>query len=642
MKHLIMGTAGHVDHGKTALIKALTGFDCDTHKEEQQRGITIHLGFTHLDLGAGETLGVVDVPGHRDFIHTMVGGASGIDLVLLVIAADAGIMPQTREHLNIMRILGVRHGIIAITKSDLADEELREIVKEDIAALAQGTFLESAPVVAVSAKTGEGMELLKDTIRRATERVEPRPVGGVFRLFIDRLFTVAGHGTVATGSVISGTARVGDALHLLPGDDDPFRVRRLERHGAEVAEVVAGDRASLNLVGFDRERFRRGMVLADRPLRATDLIDAELEIYEPEVTLGRWSQVSFHVGTYERQARMHLIDRDTVTAGERALVQVHLPEPVILQHGDRFVIRNSSDEWTLGGGAVVDIAPLHHRRPKDEVVAAVGKLTAGKLADLIAEQVRKFHRATTAAEAAGTMNLTVDTVRESLSKRIADDIVSLEEKGDLLLYTKEGMEELRKGALKAVQQFRKENPLSVRGANFDEIRGALQIDRDTAGEAFLRAVLRGQVEKGKLKEKEKTYLPPHDLGDIDEKLRGHIEAIGGYIRECGMQVPLMSVMKETAAKRRMSDKELVQVLLHLAATGAICRMGDEVIDRPVVDACRAKLVAHLEKSGEGISVAGFRDLTGGNRKSSLLLLALFDNEKLTRREGDLRFLAKKN
>ncbi|HSA32695.1 MAG TPA: selenocysteine-specific translation elongation factor [bacterium] len=642
MKHLIMGTAGHVDHGKTALVKALTGFDCDTHKEEQQRGITIHLGFTHLDLGGGNTVGIVDMPGHRDFIHTMVGGASGIDLVLLVIAADEGIMPQTREHLNIMRILGVRHGIIVLTKSDLADEELREIVKEDIAALVQGTFLETAPVVPASARTGEGLEILKDAIRATIERIQPRPADGVFRLFIDRLFTVAGHGTVATGSVIGGTARTGDTLYLLPGGDEGFRVRRLERHGAEVPEVVAGDRASLNLVGFDRERFRRGMVLADRPLRATILIDAELELYEQGVTLGRWSQVIFHVGTYERQARMHLIDRDAVTTGERALVQLHLPEPVILQHGDRFVIRNSSDEWTLGGGMVVDIAPLHHRRPKDAAVAAVGKLTAGKLADLIAEQVRKFHRATTAAEVADTLNLTVEKVRDGLAKRIADDIVKLEEKGELLLYTEEGMENLRKGALKAIQQFRRDNPLAVRGANFDEIRGALRMDRDTAGESFLRAVLRRQVEKGKLKEKEKTYLPPHDPGDIDDTLRGHIEAIGGYIRECGMQVPLMSVMKELAAKRRMGDKELVQVLLHLVATGAICRMGDEVIDRAVVDACRAKLTAHLEKSGEGITVAGFRDLTGGNRKSSLLLLAIFDNEKLTRREGDLRFLAKKN
>jgi selenocysteine-specific elongation factor len=327
MKHLIMGTAGHVDHGKTSLVKALTRIDCDTHVEEKKRGITIHLGFAHLDLGDGETLGIVDVPGHKDFIHTMVGGASGIDFVLLVIAADSGIMPQTREHLNIMRILGIKRGIIVLTKADLVDTELLAMVREEVRELVAGTFLENAPMVDVSAKTGAGLEALQDAIRTLVQQSEAKPEAGVFRLFVDRIFTVSGFGTVVTGSVLSGKVRTGDTLYLLPGKEDGYRVRRLERHGAEVSEIVAWDRSSINLVGLEKADFRRGMLLSDRLLRASTMIDARLEIYEPEVALGHWSQVIFHVGTHEQQARLHLLDKDKLKAGETALVQIHLREP---------------------------------------------------------------------------------------------------------------------------------------------------------------------------------------------------------------------------------------------------------------------------------------------------------------------------
>jgi selenocysteine-specific elongation factor len=639
MKHLILGTAGHVDHGKTALIKALTGFDCDTHQEEKQRGITIHLGFTHLDLGDSESLGIVDVPGHRDFIHTMVGGSSGIDFALLVIAADSGIMPQTREHLNIMRILGVRHGIIAVTKIDLVEEDFLDLVNDEIGELVKGTFLEGAPLVGVSAKTGAGIDRLKDTIREMMRAMEERPTEGVFRMFVDRLFTVPGFGTVVTGSVISGKAQVGDNLFLLPGTDAGYRVRRLERHGNEVPTVVAGDRASINLVGLERSAFQRGLVLADRILRCSTMLDATLEVYEPGVTIGRWSQVMFHVGTYEQQARMHLLDRDSVTLGERALVQFHLPKPCVLQHGDRYVIQNSSEEWTLGGGTIIDVAPLHHRRRKEGVIQGLEKLAAGKLSEIIAQEVVKLHRATSATEVATNLNVTVEKVTDSLKMRIPRHIVRQEGKNGVLLYTREGMEALQKGIRRAIQAYRKGHPLAGRGANFDEIRGFLRIDRDTPGEELLRATLRHQTEKGRLKEKERTWLLTQDLDAIDETMRGHIAVIEGYIAACGMQVPLMSVMKELADQQGMSEKDLKQVLHHLTSTGIVYCLGEEFLHRAVVDVCREKLIMHLTETKGGMTVADFRDLTGGNRKSSLVLLAIFDHERIVRREGDLRFLA---
>ncbi|MBS1197744.1 MAG: selB [Proteobacteria bacterium] len=636
MKHLIMGTAGHVDHGKTSLVKALTRIDCDTHVEEKKRGITIHLGFAHLDLGDGETLGIVDVPGHKDFIHTMVGGASGIDFVLLVIAADSGIMPQTREHLNIMRILGIKRGIIALTKADLVDAELLAMVREEVSELVAGTFLEDAPIIDVSAKTGAGLEALQDAIRTLVQQSEAKPEAGVFRLFVDRIFTVSGFGTVVTGSVLSGKVKTGDTLHLLPGKEDGYRVRRLERHGAEMGEIVAGDRASINLVGLERADFRRGMLLSDRLLRPSTMIDARLEIYEPEVALGHWSQVIFHVGTHEQQARLHLLDKDKLKAGETALVQIHLREPSVLQHGDRFVIRNSSDEWTLGGGEVIDIAPLHHRRRKEKVIQEVGKLAEGKMSEIIGIEVRKFYRATTPVEIAASLNVAVEKVDEALARKLPSDIVRQEGRSGVLLMTRDGQEDMRKGINKAIQAYKSANPLAGRGADFDEIRSFLRLDRNTPGEEMLRVLLVQLTEKGKLQEKDKTWQLVSDLGEISDEQRQRIAAIESYIQSCGLQVPLMSVMEDVAAKQNMSDKDLKQVLHHLVVNGAICRVQDEVISRRVVDDCRQKLVERYAGDKQGFTVADFRDLTGSNRKTSLLLLAIFDQEKLTRRQGDLR------
>jgi selenocysteine-specific elongation factor len=640
MKHLIMGTAGHVDHGKTALIKALTQIDCDTHEEEKRRGITIHLGFAHMNLKNGESLGIVDVPGHKDFIHTMVGGASGIDFVLMVIAADSGIMPQTREHLNIMKILGVKQGLIALTKIDLVDEEVLKLATDDIKEFVKGTFLENAAVVPVSAKTGIGIDRLQDAIEELTQKTESKPSDGIFRMFVDRIFSVSGFGTVVTGSVMSGKVKSGDTLFLLPGKEEGYRVRRLEKHGVEMPEVVAGDRASINVVGLEKSDFRRGMLLADKLLRDTKLIDAKLEVFEPGVTLGIWSQVIFHVGTYEQQARVHLLDKDSVKTGDMALVQIHLQEPCILQHGDRFVIRSSSDEWTLGGGEIIDVSPLHHRRRKENIIKDIEKLAAGELSEIIAQEVHKFHRVTTTEEIAASLNLAVSTVNESVAKRLPGDVAKLETKDEILLFTRKRLDEIHEGIGAAIQAFRKENPLAGRGVNFDEVRGSLKIDKNTPGEKLLRSVLQQQTEKGTLKEKDKTWQFASDSGDVDQKLHPNIKVISEYIKGCGMQVPLISVMKEIAGKQRMSEKDLKQVLHHLTVTGVVYRVGEDVIDKTVVDTCRKKLIDHLSKENKGITVAGFRDLVGGNRKSALLMLSIFDNEKLLRREGDLRFLWK--
>jgi selenocysteine-specific elongation factor len=639
MKHLIMGTAGHVDHGKTALIKALTNIDCDTHKEEKRRGITINLGFAHLELPKGDSVGIVDVPGHKDFVHTMVGGASGIDFVLMVIAADSGVMPQTREHLRIMKVLGVKHGLIALTKIDLVDEpELLELSKTDIRELTAGTFLENSPIVPVSIKTGEGLELLKEEISRIITRIEERSADGIFRIFVDRIFSVSGYGTVVTGSVVSGCLNVKDRVYLLPGGKKELTVRRMERHGKEVPGVIAGDRASINLVGLDRADFKKGMIVSDGILKATTMLDAKLELFETSPVFGIWSQVIFFTGTYEKPAKIHLIDKNKINAGETGLVQVHLQEPCVLRHGDRFVLRTSSNDMTLGGGEVIDIAPLHHRRRPGKLVTKMTAIAGGKLPELISNEVSKLFRAVTAKEIASNLNVSTREVEECAKIKLARDIVKYDVKDGMILITGDRLHNLRQGIVNAVKEFKKQNPLMDRGANLNEIRGSLKFAKGSADEEVLKEVLEYQVQKEKLIEKNKTWMLADGMAAIDKKMADHLNFFSDYLKSFGMKTPLMSQVKNEAEKRNLSEKELKQVLYKLTSTGQVYRVKDDYIHADIVDNCREKLKKELSNRKNGITVAEFRDLVGGNRKICLLLLAQYDSEMLTQRVGDIRVL----
>lgn len=632
-----MGTAGHVDHGKTTLIKALTDVDCDTHKEEKQRGITINLGFSHLELPNGDSLGIVDVPGHRDFVHNMVGGASGIDFVLMVIAANSGIMPQTIEHLNIMRILGIRHGLIALTKVDLVEEsELLELIRAEVFEFTQGTFLEDAPVVEISSTTGQGMDELISAITVISSRTTPKPSKGLFRMFVDRIFSVSGFGTVVTGSAGSGTLKIGDTAYLCPGSDKELRVRHLQRHGEDVNSVAAGDRAAINLVGLEKSDFVRGMVISDQPLDGKLMVDATLELFDPDARLGIWSQVIFHCGTYESQVRIHLMDKDTLICDESALVQIHLTTPCVLRPGDRFVIRNSSSEITLGGGSVIDASPLHHRRRPEKLLKSMEALAQGDLRELIATVIRKQQMAIYSTQIASNLNLSQSEVEAILAGKLPSDIIKIKGKSALILTTKNQQEELRKGILNSIRDFRARNPLVPKGPAFDEIRSSLTITPNSAAEESLRIVLAKQTQSGKLQEVEKTWITANDQTHVNQDMKQNIDAIESYMLQCGMQTPLMSEMKSICQKRKVGDKELRQILFHLTTTDKAYKIDDEYIHATVVDSCRTKLLNALKESPKGLTVADFRDISGGNRKICLLLLSQYDAEQSTKRVGDIR------
>jgi len=637
LKHLIMGTAGHIDHGKTALTRALTGIDCDTHKEEKARGITINLGFAHLDLSSGLSIGVVDVPGHKTFVHTMVGGASGIDFVLMVVAADEGVMPQTREHLQIMEVLGIRKGLIALTRIDLAQSDIIDIAEEEIRELVQGTFLEEASIVRVSSVTGEGIDLLKDSIAATASGIENRPVGGIFRMFIDRIFTVSGFGTVVTGSVISGSLRVGDKTYLLPGSKE-LRVRRLERHGEEVDQVVAGDRASINLVGLNREDFKRGMIVSDHLLRDTTIVDAKLHLFEHSRSIGLWHQVIFHSGTYEHQAKVHLIDRDQLSGGETALVQIRLDTRCVVRHGDRFVIRNSTGDITLGGGEIIDAAPLHHRRRPAKLVKSMRQIAEGQLVELIASEVRKRFRPIGHTEIADILNVAPDEIQKEITRSLPDDIILYSAEKEILLIVKSEHDRLQKQLIKKLTAFHKRHPLEEKGQTVKELIGILGIDHSSRTNKILRLMLEKLKSKGELKQVGQTWALSGHSVEMGPEMEQRIKFVETFLSDCGMQTPLMSELIRKAKRQRIDEIEMRQILRYLVEKHWAYFIDNEYLHASVVDRCRKALLQMLGKRQKGITVAEFRDLVGGNRKICLLLLGVYDREGVTRREGDLRVL----
>jgi len=421
MKHLIMGTAGHVDHGKTALIKKLTNIDCDTHKEEKKRGITINLGFSHFDLPSGDSIGIIDVPGHKDFISTMVNGACGIDFVLFVIAADSGIMPQTIEHFNILKTLNIKKGIVALTKTDLVDEEIAELAKLEIMEMMEGSSFEDAPIVGVSSITGNGIEELTEAIQQITADIDIKDTRGDFRMYIDRLFSVSGIGTVVTGSVLDGIIKVGDDVMVLPEAKKKVKVRSIERHGKATDKVFAGDRAAINISGLKADEFRRGMLLSNKEIEETNIIDAYLTIFDENAKLKTWSSNIFLSGTYECYARIHLLNKDSISAGQNGIVQIHLGKPALLINKDKFIIRNSSGDKTIGGGFVIDAQPLHHKRRTPQLISNLelllqGFLNEDNLIQLIKIELKKINRPVYINELVQILNKTSEEILETIAK----------------------------------------------------------------------------------------------------------------------------------------------------------------------------------------------------------------------------------
>jgi selenocysteine-specific elongation factor len=640
MKRLIMGTAGHIDHGKTALVKALTGTDCDTHKEEKRRGITINLGFAHLALPGGDIAGIIDVPGHRNFVHTMVAGAHGIDFVLMVIAADEGVMPQTREHLQICQVLGIRRGLVAVNKADLADGPALEAVRARIREFTKGTFLEGCPMVSVSAATGAGIPELVAAITAVASAASQRAAGGVFRMYIDRIFSVSGFGTVVTGSVTGGTLRVGNPAWLLPAGKE-LRVRRIERYGAETGEAVAGDRASLNLVGLSKGEFTRGMLVADRPLVSSTLLDVNVRLFGGVRPLAAWSQATFIMATFEAQARIRLLEKDRLDGGETGLAQLHLPQPCVAQAQDAFVLRASAGDVTIGGGEVIDPHPLHHRRRPPQLVERLKGLAGGGLSQLIAVETAKHPAGIDHIALAELLNVSPEQVVAEITRNPLKGIFALRSTGKYHLVTQERHDALVTKAVKTISDFHVSNPFDEKGRTAEELQGMLGLGNDTASAEFTQVLLDSLVKTGKLKRVGHTFSLAGRTVNLSAGDAEQGAAVEEMIKKFGMQTPLMNEIITSAKQRGIEEKRLRQLLQFLVSAKKIYLVEGQYLHASVVDKSRTLLLSALVKDAKGLTVAQFRDLVAGNRKICLLLYALFDSEGITERQGDVRVITDK-
>jgi selenocysteine-specific elongation factor len=629
VKSVILGTAGHIDHGKTTLVKALTGVDTDRLEEERRRGISIDLGFARLDVGDFR-FGIIDVPGHERFVKNMLAGVGGIDLVALVVAADEGVMPQTREHLDIVDFLGVEHGVVALTKCDLVDEEMRDIAHLDVEEALKGTTLEGIPIVPVSATTGEGLPDFRDALREAAARVHPRSDDGPYRLPVDRVFTMEGFGTVVTGTGFAGSVRVGDRLDVLPLGKS-VRVRRVQVHGEECDRAVAGQRTALALHGVAKDELRRGQQLVSPgSLAPSWMLDARLRVSRRWVrALRNRERVRFHLGSSEDLARVVLLDRDELAPGESGVVQLRMETPAVPAVGDRFVLRSYSPIQAMAGGTIIDPHPAKHRRYRAEELAAIERREGGGPVAILLEAV-----AAAGLAGAKTKDLVEAT---SLSREEVERVVREEAASGNLRIAANGRilasdwwRIARRGILEEGERFRERHPLRW-GPAREAIRSVVG---QNVTPSVLGEILEELAGEGKLAlAGEKVRVGGGDVVFDGAALveRDRVEAL---YREAGCAAPdLKSVF--SGSRDRALTEEVVSALLD---RGDLVKISEEILyHRDAWERARRALREIHARDGS-ITVGAFRDELGISRKYAVPLLETFDARRITRRDGDVRAL----
>jgi selenocysteine-specific elongation factor len=635
---MIIGTAGHIDHGKTSLVKALTGIDTDRLKEEKRRGITLELGFAHLTLDDGTLAGVVDVPGHERFVKAMAAGAGGVDLAVLVVAADEGVMPQTREHLDICRLLGVKAGVIALTKSDLLaelGEEWLTLVKADLVALTADTFLEGAPVVPCSSKTGVGLPELRASLTRAAQGLPQRPSDGPVFLPVDRVFTIKGFGTVVTGTLLSGTLAVEESAALLPGRPGPFRVRGLQVHGQAAPRVQAGLRTAVNLVGVEPEEIDRGMVLVRAgELPETRMLDVELSLLPAvEEPLPRRRKLLLHLGTAQVEATVALMDLEKLEPGETGLAQLRLAAPLAALVGQRFILRGShalpGRGATVAGGRVLAITPPRRRKGASTVVAPLLEADAGGHVAWLLRQAG--YRGLTQAELFGRSALPPKVLTRTLELLGARGGALLVDRDKRLYLSSEVFEGLQKRALALLAAFHEREPMRE-GLSREELRQRLSPELDPR---IFQRVAQALVDTGKAElDKEVMRLKGRGrtLTVSDEGARARVAA---ELSAAALSPPTFN---ELAQKLQLPAPRLQELLKVMVVEGAIVRVSDELhFDAGALTGLRERLVAYLREKKE-ISTQAFKEMVGQSRKFVIPLSEYFDREKVTLRVGEKRTL----
>jgi selenocysteine-specific elongation factor len=632
-KSIIIGTAGHIDHGKTTLVRALTGIDADRLPEEKRRGITIDIGFADLDLGEVR-VGFVDVPGHERFVKNMLAGAHGIDAVALVIAADESVMPQTREHFDICRLLDVRSGLIVLTKEDLVDRELLALVRSETEELVAGSFLEGAPIIAVSSRSGEGISELKQALRETGLEVSARSKDFVTRLPIDRAFSMRGFGAVVTGTLIAGEIAEGDELELLPAGTR-VRVRGVQVHSSSVPRAVAGQRTAINLGGVEAAAIERGMVLAPAGrLRPTGAFDAHVRLLAnaPRPLRSR-QRVRVHIGAAEVLARVRVLaEGGEIKPGESGMLQLRTESSVVGVLGDRLILRSYSPQLTIGGGSILDPFPSRHRaREIPDARVQLEILVKGDRAQQVATFValaggQGLRRADVAARTAWRDEVIEAAAREALTSGAIVD-------AEGILFDRKRFDELKQLVIKEVTAHHQREPL-LRGLAKEVLRE--RVFTHAPMEVF-RSVLSGlEKEDALVAEKEIVRLREHtrELSTEDAGLRDRFEKV---YQDAGLAAPSLNEAFERAGAVGQQGRKILQLLVE---SGHLVKVhGEMLFHRAALDDLARRVRDYgARQNDRSIDVAAFKDLAGISRKYAIPLLEYLDRQKITRREGDRRIV----
>ena len=629
---IIMGTAGHIDHGKTTLIKALSGIDCDRLKDEKKRGITIELGFAYLDLPDATKLGIVDVPGHEKFVKNMVAGAAGIDFVLLTVAADEGIMPQTREHMEICSLLGIRDGLVALTKVDTVDDDLLELAQEDVSDFLSGTFLDQAPIFPVSSHTGQGLEPLIQALQDKAAQVQAKDSSDIFRLPIDRVFTMRGHGTVITGTVIAGQASLGDTVRIYPGTQTS-KVRGLQVHSDSVPTAYAGQRTAMNLSGLEVEDLSRGDTVA----KAGNLFPSQL--WDLELTclptapkpLKHRKEIHFHHGTREILGKVYLLENDALEPGQTGLAQVRFAEPMVGVYGDRFVIRSFSPLRTIGGGQLIN--PLGRRTKRSAVkLDLLRQLTQNEPAEIILAQLKLAGpQGLTQAQLQIMVNISSKQLNKLLQDLGGKQRVSLFDREEQRYVSMDIVADLQDRLIQFLTRYHQDNPLQL-GVS----RGVIMTSwgRDLPAK-LVHFILERCLKNGVVvSEKEVLRLPEHSisLGTDQSELKSRL--LKTY-SDAGIQPPNLNTVLEDL---QVNKKEALPVMKLLVEEGRLTKVNDSLyFSSDALTRIKTMVLDHFA-AHEELSPNGFRDLTGLSRKFTIPLLEYLDKAKVTMRIGDVRKL----
>jgi len=637
MHYLTVGTAGHIDHGKSALVRALTGTDPDRLEEEKRRGITIDLGFAHLDLDEGVRVGFVDVPGHERFVRNMLAGVGGIDLVMLVVAADESIKPQTREHFDICKLLGVHQGLVAITKSDLVDSDIVELVRLEIQEFVRGSFLDGAMVLPLSARTGEGLEPLKEELRRLASVITPKPEDLPFRLPIDRAFVMKGFGTVVTGTLLAGRIEKDSEVEIYPLGRR-VRVRGIEVHNAAAQTALAGQRTAVNLPGLEAKEISRGMVLAPPGIfHATGRLDCRLNLLPDARPLKNRARVHFHCYTSETIAEVILLDRKDLPPGSSAFAQLRLAEPGVFMPGDRFIIRQFSPVTTIGGGTVLDNQPERHRVRDTSFVPLLDALEKGDSQARLEWLVRQTGEALLSGLVARTGLLPTEVLRIGGKLASESRLLLLGQPPELFVHT-ENFQAMAARLMEQLEKFHAANPL-VAGLPKEDLRaklGAGDPPRRAAPSTLLfNAILQALAAQGKIDVQGETARLAGRKIQLTVEEQAAKQQISEAFEKSGLEVPSPPEVLASLRIDRLRAAKLLQILVR---ESVLCKVTEDLIFHRSALKRLKELLARRKAQNNRINVTVFKEITGLSRKYAIPLLEYLDREHVTRREGDERII----